>query len=100
MSDETNVTRTGQTVPVQRPDPITRQCHDCGARITGDDLQVFAENFLKHVRSAHPDWPFPDAAVRPNGSVVIHPACGQNRPDELFVQINVVNIPLAALRTE
>ena len=83
MSDETNVTRTGQTVPVQRPDPITRQCHGCGARITGDDLQVFAENFLKHVRSAHPDWPFPDAAVRMVGQNMARLTGATDRLDDI-----------------
>jgi GNAT superfamily N-acetyltransferase len=39
-------------------------CHDCGADIEGDNLQDFGDAFIRHVRTAHPDWPYPDVAVR------------------------------------
>lgn len=37
---------------------------ECGAVVAGDDLGALQEAFLFHVRSDHPDWPFPDTAVR------------------------------------
>ena len=43
---------------------IRHACHDCGGVIEGDDLQSFGDTFIRHVRSAHPDWPYPDVAVR------------------------------------
>lgn len=41
-----------------------QQCDDCGAVVEGADLQEFSDAYLAHVRSRHPDWPFPDIAIR------------------------------------
>ena len=43
---------------------IHYSCHDCGIDIEGDDLQRFGDAFIAHVRGAHPDWPYPDVAIR------------------------------------
>lgn len=37
---------------------------ECGQRIDGDDLEGLGDAFLAHVRADHPEWPFPDRAVR------------------------------------
>jgi GNAT superfamily N-acetyltransferase len=37
---------------------------ECGATITADDLPKLEDAFLLHVRGDHPEWPFPDTAVR------------------------------------
>jgi GNAT superfamily N-acetyltransferase len=38
-------------------------CFDCGAEISGHDVDDLGEQFLVHAREAH-DWPYPDQAVR------------------------------------
>lgn len=43
---------------------IRYDCFDCGRPIIGDDLDRFGAAFIAHVRSAHPDWPYSDTAVR------------------------------------
>jgi GNAT superfamily N-acetyltransferase len=43
---------------------ITRPCVDCGAPIEGEDLAAYGEAGLAHVRTAHPDYPYGDMAVR------------------------------------
>lgn len=40
------------------------QCEGCGAAIEGVDLAAFADAYVAHVRSRHPEWPFPDMAIR------------------------------------
>jgi GNAT superfamily N-acetyltransferase len=40
------------------------RCDGCAAVVEGPDLQAFSDAYLAHVRSAHPDWPFPDMAIR------------------------------------
>ena len=37
---------------------------ECGATIEGTDLTTLGDVFIAHVRSQHPDWPYPDRAVR------------------------------------
>jgi GNAT superfamily N-acetyltransferase len=39
-------------------------CHQCGAMIAGPDMTAFGDAFIAHARSAHPDWPYPDVAIR------------------------------------
>ncbi|MEW6472222.1 MAG: GNAT family N-acetyltransferase [Actinomycetota bacterium] len=39
-------------------------CEGCAARIEGRDRVDFQNAFLRHVRGEHPDWPFPDIAIR------------------------------------
>jgi GNAT superfamily N-acetyltransferase len=36
----------------------------CGAAIEGADMQALGDTFITHVRAEHPDWPFPDMAIR------------------------------------
>lgn len=40
------------------------QCDECGATIEGADLEAFGDAYIAHVRSRHPEWPFPDVAIR------------------------------------
>lgn len=42
----------------------THRCEDCGAAITAADLDAFGDAYIAHVRSRHPEWPFPDMAIR------------------------------------
>jgi GNAT superfamily N-acetyltransferase len=37
---------------------------ECGADVVADDLDALGDAFLFHVRGDHPDWPYPDTAVR------------------------------------
>jgi GNAT superfamily N-acetyltransferase len=39
-------------------------CEGCSARIEGCDRVGFQDAFLRHVRGEHPDWPYPDVAIR------------------------------------
>lgn len=39
-------------------------CDGCGTLVAGDTLQTFSDAYVEHVRDAHPDWPFPEVAVR------------------------------------
>lgn len=42
----------------------SHQCDACGEWIRGAELAAFGDAYLAHVRSRHPDWPFPDIAIR------------------------------------
>jgi GNAT superfamily N-acetyltransferase len=78
---------------------IARPC-DCGASVDGPDIATYGDAFIAHVRSAHPDWPYPDTAIRNYaeallriggrtdrlesiGTVTIHPLTEQRLDDWL-----------------
>lgn len=42
----------------------THQCEECGTAIEAVDLDAFCDAYVAHVRSRHPEWPFPDMAIR------------------------------------
>lgn len=44
--------------------PLSRRCDGCDAEIEGRDVEQFGDAYIAHVRSAHPDWPYPDVAIR------------------------------------
>jgi GNAT superfamily N-acetyltransferase len=62
---------------------ITRRCHDCDAELVSETYDDFADVFLSHVRSAHADWPFPDAAVRMVGENVARLTGSTERLEEV-----------------
>jgi GNAT superfamily N-acetyltransferase len=37
---------------------------ECGTTVEGADLESFGDAFIAHARSDHPDWHYPDVAVR------------------------------------
>jgi ribosomal protein S18 acetylase RimI-like enzyme len=39
-------------------------CEDCGVTVAAAELRAFSDAYLAHAREAHPDWPFPDQAIR------------------------------------
>lgn len=41
-----------------------QQCEGCTTVVEGPDLPAFGDAFIAHVRSSHPDWPYPDVAIR------------------------------------
>ncbi len=43
---------------------VRYQCETCGASVEAPNLQAFSDAFIAHVRSRHPDWPYPDTALR------------------------------------
>ena len=43
-------------------------CDACGAAIEAADIDAYGEAFLAHVRADHPEWPYPDEAVRNVGA--------------------------------
>ena len=43
---------------------LSARCEGCAARIEGGDRVGFQDAFLRHVRGDHPDWPYPDMAIR------------------------------------
>lgn len=49
---------------------LTKSC-SCEATIEAEDEEAFADVFLAHVRDAHPDWTFPDVAVRNYGAALL-----------------------------
>lgn len=40
------------------------RCDECSVLVEGPDLEAFSDAHLAHARSQHPDWPFPDTAIR------------------------------------
>ncbi len=43
---------------------ITYACDTCAAAVEGADIQAFGDAYIAHVRYAHPDWKYPDQAIR------------------------------------
>ena len=46
------------------PPDVCFPCEACGEPVRGSDTDGYAEAHVAHVRAAHPDWPYGDAAVR------------------------------------
>lgn len=42
----------------------SHRCDDCGVVVEGSELSSFGDNYIAHARSAHPDWPYSDMAIR------------------------------------
>ncbi|MEQ7125580.1 GNAT family N-acetyltransferase [Actinopolymorpha sp. B11F2] len=40
------------------------RCNGCSALVEGLDLKAFSDAYVAHARSQHPDWPFPEMAIR------------------------------------
>lgn len=40
------------------------QCDGCGAVVEAADLAEFGDAYVAHARSQHPEWSFPDTAIR------------------------------------
>lgn len=40
------------------------RCDGCTTLVTAPDLEAFSDAYLAHVRTVHPEWPFPDLAIR------------------------------------
>lgn len=77
-----------------------QQCDGCGAVIEGADLTEFGDAYVAHARSRHPDWPYPEIAIRnvaeatqrltgsttrldTIGTITIHPVSGERISDWL-----------------
>lgn len=43
---------------------IDYQCEFCQTQVGGADMEQFGDAFLAHVRAVHPEFPFPDQAIR------------------------------------
>jgi GNAT superfamily N-acetyltransferase len=43
---------------------ISHECEACGTTVLGDDVEGFGDAYIAHVRSSHPDWPYPDQGIR------------------------------------
>jgi hypothetical protein len=43
---------------------ITHVCDACGVTVEGADLESLGDAHIAHVRAEHPDWPYPDRAIR------------------------------------
>ena len=39
-------------------------CDGCGTVVEGGTLRAFSDAYVEHVRDVHPDWPFPEVAIR------------------------------------
>ncbi|NYH92350.1 GNAT family N-acetyltransferase [Actinopolymorpha rutila] len=76
------------------------RCEECSVLVEGPNLEDFSDAYLAHARSQHPEWPFPDLAVRnfaeatqrltgaterleTIGTVTIHPVGSSRIPDWL-----------------
>jgi GNAT superfamily N-acetyltransferase len=44
--------------------PITHTCEECEGVVEGADLRAFGDAYIAHAREKHPEWPFPDVAIR------------------------------------
>jgi ribosomal protein S18 acetylase RimI-like enzyme len=40
------------------------RCDACGVVVEGADLQAFSDAYVEHAHRDHPDWPYPDQAIR------------------------------------
>ena len=58
-------------------------CEDCGTTVEGEDVQAMGDAFIAHVRSDHPDWPFPDVAVRNYAEAGLRLTGSTERLDEI-----------------
>src|SRR5689334_20730374 len=56
---------------------------ECGQRIDADDLEALEDVFLVHVRAEHPEWPFPDRAVRNYAAATQRLTGGRERLDSI-----------------
>jgi GNAT superfamily N-acetyltransferase len=43
---------------------VRHACDECGADIEGDEVAAFGDAYIDHVRAVHPEWPYPDVAIR------------------------------------
>jgi GNAT superfamily N-acetyltransferase len=68
--------------------PVSEAC-ECGTQLTADDIDAFSEVFLVHVRADHPDWPYPDVAVRNVGAGMIRM---QGERSERYDSIGAVEV--------
>lgn len=39
-------------------------CEGCGVAVEAEGLRAFGDAYISHIRAQHPDWPFPDMAIR------------------------------------
>ena len=60
----------------------------CGAPITGDDEEALGDAFVAHVRSAHPELPYPDVSIRNVAAAIPR----QTGPTERVAQLGAVEI--------
>jgi GNAT superfamily N-acetyltransferase len=42
----------------------SQRCDACGVVVEGADLDAFSDAYVAHVRSRHPDWSYPEVAIR------------------------------------
>jgi len=83
-SERPRTRASGQTVGVvEGAEVITRRCHDCGSQVVSGTYDDFSDEFLSHARSAHPEWPFPDAAIRMVGENMARLTGGTERLNEI-----------------
>lgn len=76
------------------------RCDECSVLVEAPDLRSFSDAYVAHARSEHPDWPFPEMAIRNFaeatqrltgsterldiiGAVTIHPVSTERIPDWL-----------------
>lgn len=43
---------------------IATECEACGTRVEGADLRAFGDAYIAHARASHPEWPYPNQALR------------------------------------
>jgi GNAT superfamily N-acetyltransferase len=70
---------------------ITHACEECGSVVEGADAEAFGDAFIAHARADHPDWPFPDMAIRNYAAATQRLSDRTKRLDEIgSVQIHPV----------
>lgn len=62
---------------------IKQACDACGAAVEAADRQEFGDRFLVHVRDAHPDWGYPDVAIRNYADATLRATGGKERLDRI-----------------
>ena len=62
---------------------INDSCEECGAAIDAADEQALGDAWIAHVRADHPDWPFPDQAIRNYASAVLRLSGSTQRLDSI-----------------
>lgn len=55
----------------------------CGVETSAPSAEEFPDAYLAHVRAEHPDWPFPDLAVRIVGEALLRLTGGTERLPEV-----------------
>lgn len=62
---------------------VSHPCGFCDKTVSGGDLRAFGDAFIAHVRADHPDFPYPDQALRNYAEATQRVSPPRPRKDEI-----------------